>query len=95
MCKFLQSCLSHFPQLILGGENEYVSQHTIENCSACVNVHNSREGQILVSNKKMDGYMDSSSSESLQELVRASSASMLVTSRAGMRNRTSRDRLPI
>ena len=21
---------------------EYVSQHTIENCSACVNVHNSR-----------------------------------------------------
>ena len=23
-------------------KNEYVSQHTIEDCSACVNVHNSR-----------------------------------------------------
>ena len=23
-------------------KNEYVSQHTIENCSACVNVHNTR-----------------------------------------------------
>ena len=37
--------------VILGEKNEYVSQHTIENCSACVNVHNSREGQGLVSNK--------------------------------------------
>ena len=59
-CEFLQSCLSHFPQLWDwyfrrggggGGGNEYVSQHTIVNCSACVNVHNSREGQGLVSNK--------------------------------------------
>ena len=50
-----------------------MSQHTIENCSACVNVHNSREGHGLVG-----GYMDSSSSESLQELVRASSSLMLV-----------------
>ena len=76
-CEFLQSCLSHFPQLrdwYFRGENEYVSQHTIENCSACVNVHNSREGQGLVSR-----YMDSSSSESLQELVHTSSSSMLVT----------------
>ena len=55
-CEFLQSCLSQFRNFgtgILGGGggNEYVSQHTIENCSACVNVHNSSEGQGLVSNK--------------------------------------------
>ena len=86
MCKFLQTCLSHFPQL--QKKNEYVSQHTIENCSACVNVHNSLTNRGLkvkvwsvINNGWIHGLnrVNQSSSESLQELVRASSSSMLVT----------------
>ena len=92
-----------------------MSQHTIENCSACVNMHNPNRGLkvnvwSVINNdlSHLGGYIYSigivkAVSESLQELVRASSSSMLVTlnnvlritSRAGMRNRTSRARLPI
>ena len=68
-----------------------MSQHTIENCSACVNVHNSRTGLkvnvwSVINNdlSHLGGYIYSKGivkavSESLQELVRASSSSMLVT----------------
>ena len=66
-------------------------QHTIENCSACVNVHNSRTiSQVNVRSvinndlSHLGGYIYSiglvkAVSESLQELVRASSSSLLVT----------------
>ena len=65
-----------------------MSQHTIENCSGCVNVHNSRTNRGLkvkvwsvINNGWIHGLnrVSQSSSESLQELVRASSSSMLVT----------------
>ena len=80
--------LSLFGAGILGKKNEYVSQHTIENCSACVNVHKSRTYQLsrsVINNdlSHLGGYIYSTGlvkavSESLQELVRASSLSMLV-----------------
>ena len=64
-------------------------QHTNENCSACVNVHNSRtmvNVWSVINNdlSHLGGYIYSiglvkAVSESLQELVRTSSSSMLVT----------------
>ena len=61
-----------------------MSQHTIENCFACVNVHNSRTNRglkVKVVSVIIHGLkrVSQSSPESLQELVRASSSSMLVT----------------
>ena len=77
-------------------KNEYVSQYTIENCSACVNVHNSRTiswyrgrkvnvwSVINYDLSHLGGYIYSiglvkAVSEPLQELVRASNSSMVVT----------------
>ena len=70
-------------------------QHTIDNCSACVKLHNVHNSPNLglkvnvwsvINNdlSHLDGYIYSiglvkAVSESLQELVRASSSSLLVT----------------
>ena len=66
-------------------------QHTIENCSACVKVHNSRTISrvnvwSVINNdlSHLGGYIYSiglvkAVSELLQEVVRASSSSLLVT----------------
>ena len=61
-------------------------QRTIENCSACVNVHkiacDLKVNVWSVINNDVDIYsigLVKAVSESLQELVRASSSSMLVT----------------
>ena len=78
---------SHFPQLSLfRKKNEYVSQHTMRVSTCIFHVQLAESRPLVINNdlSHLGGYIYSiglvkTVSESLQELVRASSSSMLVT----------------
>ena len=77
---------SHLPQLSLFRKKEYVSQHTMRVSTCIFHVQIAESRPLVINNdlSHLGGYIYSiglvkAVSESLQELVRASSSSMLVT----------------